>query len=257
MKCLILAAGYATRLYPLTKDQPKPLLKVAGKPIIEYILEKVQALKEVTDIYIVTNARFHHHFHTWLDMYSSINTNCTPPHITLINDGTLSNEDRLGAVGDIHFVLQQQKVNEDLLVIAGDNLFGFSLREFLSFHKKNGQKSLVAIHDLGDPEKVKGRYGVVLLNKSRIINFEEKPQVPKSSIAATACYLFNAKDLQFVGQALRQGKADNPGDFIKYLVATSEVHGFVFDEHCFDVGTPESLQEAEELYAEKSAQLAT
>lgn len=247
MKCLILAAGYATRLYPLTKDQPKPLLKVAGKPIIEYILEKVQALKDVTDIYIVTNARFHQHFHTWLDTYQSINNSTLQP-ITLINDGTLSNEDRLGAVGDIYFVLQQQKVNESLLVIAGDNLFGFSLQEFLSCYKKNGQKSLVAVHDFGDPEKVKGRYGVVLLNKSRIIDFEEKPQVPKSSLASTACYLFNKRDLQLVAQALQQGKADNPGDFIKYLVNTSEVHGFVFNEHWFDVGTFESLREAEELY---------
>lgn len=248
MKCLILAAGYATRLYPLTKDQPKPLLKVAGKPIIEYILEKVQALKDVTEIYIITNARFHQHFHTWLDIYPSINTNSTPPHITLINDGTVSNEDRLGAVGDIHFVLKQQKINEDLLVIAGDNLFGFSLRELISYYGKNGRKSLVAVHDLKDAEKVKGRYGVVLLNKSRIVDFEEKPQVPKSSLASTACYLFNKNDLRLVEQALRQGKADNPGDFIKFLVNTSEVHGFVFEEHCFDVGTFESLREAEELY---------
>lgn len=191
----------------------------------------------------MTNARFHHLFQVWLNHYSY------PKKIKLINDGTISNEDRLGAVGDLNFVLQEEEIKEDLLVIAGDNLFGFSLKSFLdSFTKK--QKSQVALFDIKDKEKIKKRYGTALLDKTKIINFEEKPAEPKSTLAATACYLFSKSDLKFVEQALKAGKADNPGDLIKYLVRSSEVHGYVFDQHWFDVGSLESLEEAKEVYKE-------
>ncbi|MDP3639595.1 MAG: nucleotidyltransferase family protein [Nanoarchaeota archaeon] len=249
MKVLILAAGYATRLYPLTKDTPKPLLPVAGKPIIEYIVEKMKDLYEVTEVYVVTNARFHEHFSRWLDHYSSGNP--IPKPLTLLNDGTRSNEDRLGAVGDIQFVVQRENVQEDLLVIAGDNLFGFSLRDFVAFYTENNRASSVVLYDRQDKEAIKGRYGVAVLNESRIIDFEEKPQMPKSTLTSTACYLFNKEDLGLVAQALQHGKADNPGDFVRFLVQQSCMNGFVTNEPCFDVGTLESLQEAEELYSKK------
>ncbi|HLC97536.1 MAG TPA: nucleotidyltransferase family protein [Candidatus Nanoarchaeia archaeon] len=245
MKALILAAGYATRLYPLTKDTPKPLLLVAGKPLLEYILEKLEDVGEIEEITIVTNARFYGHFRRWLD------TSRYSKKITLLNDGTRSNEDRLGAVGDIQFVLQRETVEEDLLVIAGDNLFGFSLRDFVHFYTENNGVSSVVLYDRQDKEAIKGRYGVAVLNDGRIIDFEEKPQLPKSTLTSTACYLFNQKDLQLVSQALRQGKADNPGDFVRFLVQQSCMNGFVTNEPCFDVGTLVSLQEAEELYSKK------
>ncbi len=238
---MILAAGYAIRLYPLTQNQPKPLLKVADKPIVEHILEKIKSVPEIKEILIVTNARFHHQFQVWLNHYSY------PKKIKLINDGTISNEDRLGAVGDLHFVLQEEEIKEDLLVIAGDNLFGFSLKSFLNSFA-NIQKSHVALFDIKDKEKIKKRYGTALLEKTKIINFEEKPAEPKSTLAATACYLFNKSDLKLVEQALKVGKADNPGDLVKYLVKSSEVHGYVFDQHWFDVGSFESLEKAEEVY---------
>ncbi len=242
MKAVILAAGYATRLHPLSENQPKPLLPVAGKPIIEYILEKIQGLPEISEVLVVTNHRFYDHFRVWLNHYSPAKK------ITLIDDGTLNNDDRLGAVGDLHFTINEKEIDEDILVIAGDNLFGFSLSEFVQFFKKNEARSLVALHDLKDVEKVKKRYGVGVVDGNKLINFEEKPAKPKSSLAATACYIFSKSDLAHVEKAIKQGNADNPGDLVHWLVQHSEVHGFVFTEHWFDVGSLESLQAAEELY---------
>ena len=242
MKALVLAAGYAVRLHPLTVDQPKPLLKIKEKPILEYILTKLQAVKAIDEIFIVTNHRFHDQFRLWLNHYQS------KQKITLINDGTLRNEDRLGAVGDINFVLKEQDFKDDLMVIAGDNIFGFSLLKFADFFRQK-QKSVVAFHDFKDPEKIKGKFGVGFLNHSQIVQFEEKPLQPKTSLAATACYIFHKQDLPLIEKSLTQGKADNPGDLIKFLVKHSEVHGFVFTEHWFDVGSFESLKAAEEAYS--------
>ncbi len=147
--------------------------------------------------------------------------------------------------------MQKQNIQEDLLVIAGDNLFGFSLKDFVTFYSQNDGASSVVLYDRQDKEAIKRRYGVAVLNGSRIVNFEEKPEKPKSTLTSTACYLFNKKDLGLVAQALQQGKADNPGDLVRFLVEHSRMHGFVTNEPCFDVGTVESLQEAEQLYSKK------
>lgn len=244
IKALILCAGYASRLYPLTENTPKHLLEVGGKPILEHILEKVQSLREIREILIVTNARFHHQFQVWLNHYHS------PKKIKLLNDGTISNETRLGAVGDINFVLKEEDVNEELLVIAGDNLFGFSLPDFLDFYREK-QNSILALRDLKDVEKIKGKYGVAVLEESRVIQFQEKPSLPRSTLAATACYVFSRNDLKLVEQSIERGKADNPGDLVRYLVKESEVHGFVFDEPWFDIGSFESYEAAKKSYNTK------
>ncbi|MEK6904943.1 MAG: nucleotidyltransferase family protein [Nanoarchaeota archaeon] len=242
MKVLVLAAGYATRLYPLTENLPKPLLKVGDKTIIEHILAKLETVKSVNQVYVVTNEKFYSTFSSW---GKTIKTNLK---LTILNDGTISNEDRLGAIGDIHFVVQKENINDDLLVIAGDNLFGFSLSQFVDFfHKK--KSSVVAFHELKSLEKVKGKYGVGILKGSKVVGFEEKPTEPKSSLASTACYLFKKSDLSHLQDLIRIGKADAPGNLITHLAQTSEVHGFVFDEHWFDVGSFESLEEAKKVYA--------
>jgi len=243
MKALILAAGYATRLYPLTQNQPKPLLEVGGKVILQHILEYLAPIKELQEIMIVTNHRFYDSFKVWLNHYTSAQK------IKLIDDGTLSNDDRLGAVGDINFVLKEEEIKEDLLVIAGDNLLGFSVQKFIHFAQEK-KSSLVAFHDLLDKEKVKGKYGVGVLEKSKVIQFQEKPQQPLSTLAATACYFFKKEDLTLVEKSIEQGKADNPGDLVRWLVQKSQVHGYVFKEHWFDVGSFESLEAAEQLYQE-------
>ena len=241
IKALILAAGYATRLYPLTENQAKPLLEVGGKPIIEHILDNIKKVKVITEVLVVTNARFHHDFEVWLNHYNY------PKKIKIINDGTINNTDRLGAVGDINFVLKEEEIKDDLLVIAGDNLFGFSLEKFISFYKQLN-KSGVALFNIKDKEKIRKKLGVGILNGTKIIEFQEKPVEPKSTFAATACYYFVKNDLNLVKQAVEKGYADNSGDLIRYLVKTSEAHGYVFSEHWFDIGSPESLTAAKEVY---------
>jgi|SRR3989344_6969636 len=241
MQALILAAGYATRLYPLTENTPKPLLKVGDKTIIEHILTKLEAIEDISQVYIVTNDKFYPMFKDWATKIRS------PFKLKILNDKTQSNEDRLGAVGDIHFVAQQEKIKDDLLVIAGDNLFGFSLLDFTYLFKKKNS-SIVAFHDLKDKHKVKEKYGVGILNGSRIVDFEEKPVNPKSSLASTFCYLFPQNILSRIHFYAKEGNLDNGGDLIRWLVNNNEVHAFVFDEHWFDIGTFESLEEAKKVY---------
>ena len=238
---MVLAAGYATRLYPLTENTPKPLLKVGSKSIIEHILSKLETVKGADQVYVVTNDKFYPVFVDWSKRVKS------PFKLKILNDGTKNNEDRLGAVGDIHFVVKQEKIKDDLLVIAGDNLFGFSLFDFIGFFKSKNS-SVAAFHDLKDKDKVKGKYGAGILEGSKVADFEEKPLMPKSSLASTACYFFKKSDLSHIHNLLKAGKADALGNLIKYLAEKSEVHAFVFDEHWFDVGTFESLEEAKKVY---------
>lgn len=245
IKALILAAGYATRLYPLTEDTPKQLLEVAGKPIIEHIMAHLEEMEEITEILIVTNHRYHHQFRIWLNHFEF------PKKIKLINDGTINNDDRLGAVGDINFVLKEEEIDGNLLVIAGDNLFGFSLQNFVDFFQEQ-KKSVVAFYNMKDLDKVRGKYGVGVLEGSNVVGFEEKPLNPSSALASTACYVFTKEDLSVVESLVAQNKVDNPGDLVRWLVRKSEVGGFVFDEHWFDIGSPESLEEAKKLYCRDS-----
>jgi glucose-1-phosphate thymidylyltransferase len=241
MKALILAAGYATRLYPLTENQPKPLLKVAGTPIMEYILQKIHKIDTITEVFVVTNNKFHQHFIDWNKSYQS-----NIP-ITIVNDGTMSNEDRLGAIGDINFVIKNHSIQDDLMVIAGDNLFGFSLQNFVN-HFKETASSTLALLDLQDVERVRNKYGVGILDGTKIVGFEEKPSEPRSTLAATACYLFTKYDLPLVSNFAEQSDADAPGNLIPWLVECSKMHGFVFTDHWFDIGSLEALEQANEVY---------
>jgi glucose-1-phosphate thymidylyltransferase len=226
----------------LTENQAKPLLKVGGKPIVEHIIEKTNSVEEIDEIFIVTNSKFYDNFKFWLNDFAF------QKKITLVNDGTSTNETRLGAVGDLNFVLKKYNISEDLLVIAGDNVFGFSLNGFIDdLNDKN--ISGVAFFDTKDKEIIKNKYGVGVLEGTKIVEFQEKPAEPKSTLAATACYFFTKKDLRLVGSAVDHGYADNTGDLIRYLVQFSEAHGFVFDEHWFDIGSFESLQKADEEYS--------
>ena len=238
---MVLAAGYATRLYPLTKDTPKPLLEVGEKTIINHIFTKLEEIEALEEVYVVTNDKF---YSTFVDWSKTMKPSFK---LKILNDGTKNNEDRLGAVGDIHFVVQQEKIKDDLMVIAGDNLFGFSLLDFTDFFKEKNS-SVVAFHDLKDKQKVKEKYGVGIVQGSKVVDFEEKPIEPKSSLASTACYFFKKNDLAHIRNMVKTGKVDAPGNLIKYLATQSQVHAFVFDEHWFDVGSFESLAEAKKVY---------
>ncbi|MBA7599812.1 UTP--glucose-1-phosphate uridylyltransferase [subsurface metagenome] len=246
MKALILAAGYATRLYPLTKDRPKPLLSIAGKPILEYIMEKLERAEEIDALYLVTNQKFILNFQNWLDNFE------TKKKIKILNDGSTCDDDRLGAIGDIRFFLEEEKIDDDLLIVAGDNLFQFDLSRFIkSFEKRKAP--CIALYNIGDRKRARN-YGVVTVDENqRIVKFEEKPPRPTSTLIATCLYLFPKEDLNLISTYLKEKRSsDAPGYYIQWLAKRGEVYGFVFKEKWYDIGSLESLKEADLEYRKKS-----
>ncbi len=236
LKALILAAGYATRMYPLTKTIPKPLLDVRGKPMIEHILRKIEEVREVEKIYIITNEKFFSAFKKWV---SSVKFK---KPVEVLSDGSKSDEERLGALGDIKYAIDEKRIDEELLAVGGDNLFEFSLGNFLRAYREKGA-SIVAFYDLHALGEMK-KFGVALLDKQgRIIDFEEKPEKPKSTLAATCIYLFTRADLKLLGKYLSEGNSpDRSGNFIQWLHKKKPVYGFVFDSAWFDIGSFEGLE---------------
>jgi len=243
LKALILSAGYATRLWPLTKNKPKPLLDVKGKPIIEHILSHLKEMDKIDKIYVVTNEKFTPEFEDWAAGFKF------PKPIKIVNDMTISNEDRKGAVGDMHYAIQEEKIDDELLVIAGDNLFEYKISDFYKFYLQK-KSSVLACKDLGGKQEVAGKFGVVEIDENKkIIGFEEKPQDPKTSLAATACYLFTKEDVAEIKKYMEFGnKPDNPGDFIKWLSNHKPVYAFIFKEQWYDIGSFESLGRAREEF---------
>ncbi len=243
MKCIILAAGYATRLYPLTENQPKALLAVGEKTILSHIMDKVEQLEEIDEVFIVTNDRFLKNFQSWQKTYK-------PKKAThIISNGTKTNEERLGAVRDMHFAVQHKNIYNDVLLIAGDNLFEFSLKQFVDFFREKNA-SAIALYNIKDKSKAAKKLGVAVIdNNNRITDFEEKPAQPKSSLAATCCYLLKRESLRKLQEYIHAGrKSDHPGDFIGWLGQQEMLYGFAFTESWFDIGSPESLERANEAY---------
>ncbi len=242
MKAIIPAAGYATRLYPLTLNTPKQLLKVGDKRMLEHILHKIEEVKNIDHIYIVTNNKFYNHFLGWKKTFSS-----SIP-ITILNDMTMSNEDRLGAVGDIHFAVDKCSIDDDCLVIGGDNLFEFSLNHMIDYFKEK-DSSIIAVRDLYDKRKLANKFGVVEIDENlRITGFEEKPAQPRSTLTATMVYIFKRDDIAKLHNIMKTSKPDNSGDFIKHLSETSTVHCYIFDENWYDLGSHEQLEEVNQIY---------
>ncbi len=233
MKVILPVAGYATRLYPLTENTPKALLPVGGKPMLDIIMRKISAVDDIDEVIIVSNDKFTQQFVRWAS------TCMSDKDIHVINDGTKSNEDRLGSLGDIALALRQRNINEDILVIAGDNLFGFSLTDFVTFARQKNT-STIAVYDVRDLEYAK-QFGIVSLNTSQIItSFVEKPQQPTSSLAATMCYYLKKEDLALIDTYLTEGnKPDRAGDFLTWLVKKKQVHAYTFPDYWHDIGTRE------------------
>lgn len=253
MKCLLLGAGYATRLYPLTQDRPKPLLPVGGRPMIEWILDRVLALPEVDAVSIVSNHRFIDAYRAWL---RDLETRRRPlPPIVLHDDGSTTNEDRLGAIGDIHFAVRQARIDDDLLIVAGDNLFEFGLDGLARTFRARGA-SVVGLLDLaGKPEeKFISKYSEARLDGAgRIASFVEKPPQPKGTLIAIAVYLYARRDIPKFKTYLDAGqKPDQPGLFVKWLVETGvPVYGHVFQGDWLDIGGHEEYQKADAQYRAK------
>ncbi|MFH1782890.1 MAG: nucleotidyltransferase family protein [Candidatus Omnitrophota bacterium] len=244
MKVLLLAAGYATRLYPLTIDQPKPLLSVAGKPVIEFILELIEPIKEVDEIFIVTNEKFYTHFEKWNKKYNS------SKKIVIVNDKTTTNKNRLGATGDIDFVVKGKGLKDDLLVLAGDNIFRTDLTGFIKFSLSKRPSATIGLYDVGDIELSK-KYGIVSLDETKkITEFREKPKKPASTLAAKCLYFFPKERLGRVKEYLSSGASeDAPGYFLEWLSKKEDMFGYVFkDERWFDIGDMTSYKEADRYF---------
>jgi len=243
MKCIILAAGYATRLYPLTKDKPKPLLEVAGKPILQHILEKVEQVSAVDKIYIVTNDKFYNVFHDWVSWY-----NCEK-YIEVINDYTTSNENRLGAIADIQFVIDKTGINDDLMVLAGDNLFDFELTCFYEFYK-SVDADCITTHEINDIGKLKKTGVIEIDSDGKVISFEEKPQNPKSNLAVPPFYIYKRSTLPLIKEYLDEGNDhDAPGNFIPWLIKHNDVYAYMFEGMRYDIGTLESYREVQQIFS--------
>lgn len=241
MKAIVLAAGYAERLYPLTKDRPKPLLPIGARPILSHILSKILASNEIDETYVVTNNKFYLQFCDWAKREGF------EDHCVIVNDGTLEKDKRLGAIGDIQFVLDIYPVEGDVLILAGDNLFEFCLEDFLNLFKERG--SSVACFDVQDKEAAR-RYGVLELDEAgKIIQFLEKPSHPPTSLISTGVYAYTASDLVQVAEYLKVGgNPDQPGHFLKWLSERKDVFGYVIQGRWFDIGDLESYQKADEIY---------
>jgi glucose-1-phosphate thymidylyltransferase len=248
MDAIILAAGYATRLYPLTLDKAKPLLKVAGKPIIEWVLDNLANVPQLGTIYIVTNDKFANDFQAWADRYTAAATGSTRPRIKIINDGSKSDDDKLGAIGDINFVINRENLaNSDLLIVAGDNLFEQSLAAFLEFAK--GTQATVAVHDVGNLKAMK-KYGAITVNSEGVITHcEEKPAHPKSTLAAIAIYYYSSDVTPLVTTYLAAGNdPDAPGRFVQWLYTRKPVKTFQIKGKWLDIGSKETLELADAVF---------
>ena len=242
MKVLLLAAGYATRLRPLTETVAKPLLPIGGRPMADWILDKVAEAREVDAVHVITNSVYAPAFEQW----------ARDKDVVVHDDGTSSNDDRLGALGDIRFALRDGRLaDDDLLVIAADNLFEFPLSRYIDFWRGKGDGSALAVYQLADPS-LASLYGVAELDgNDRIVGMEEKPEHPKSDVVATAMYLFSRPHVTLLERYLDEGNApDPPGRYISWLCAREPVYGFRFTEQWLDIGDPQQLLAADNRYRE-------
>jgi glucose-1-phosphate thymidylyltransferase len=246
MKLIILAAGYATRLESLTRNRSKSLLEIGGKKILDRILEKTSSVNQISHIYVVTNAKFFKDFNEWLKSSKFKNK------ITILNDGTVSNETRLGAIRDIEFAVTKGAIDDDVMVVAGDNLFDFELTRFVEFAKAHPSCLSVALHDIGDINAAK-KFGVVAIDKdNKVIDFEEKPPKPKSTLISTGIYYFPKNKLPLIEEYVKmRDKLDAPGYYVRWMASNDKVYGFTFQDDWYDIGNIDSYKKADGEYFKK------
>ena len=246
MKCLILAAGYATRLYPLTENFPKPLLKVGDKPILDWLIDDIDTAGLVDEYIVISNHKFAPIFQQWAD--SVIPSGAKKSRITVLDDGTTSNETRLGAVRDIQFAIDTLKLDDDLLVIAGDNLLDFSLVQFIQYAREKGTSCVMRYYEPA-LEKLR-KTGVATVDESdRILAMEEKPAEPKSHWCCPPFYFYRRADVPLVQKGIDSGcGVDAPGSFIAWLSTQTPVHAWPMPGRRFDIGNLASYEEVQRTY---------
>ncbi|MBP5521425.1 MAG: nucleotidyltransferase family protein [Bacteroidales bacterium] len=281
MKTIVIAAGYATRLYPLTENFPKPLLEIGKSTILDRLLDDIDTIPEIEEHIVVTNGKFAGIFKEWAgrrdfstrpdglgrndtsavissggeaggsvissDGEAGVEKSITKP-IHIINDGTFTNETRLGAVRDLILALETFNVNEDILVVAADNILDFSLRGFVEAFRQRGTSMLMCYHE---PELFKlQRTGVIEVDDDfRVLAMQEKPQEPKSHWAVPPFYIYRKEDLPLIRSAIQNGcGADAPGNLAHFLVDKTTVHAWPMPAGRFDIGSLDTYQEAKQKY---------
>lgn len=245
MKNIVIAAGYATRLGELTKNFPKPLLKIGESTILGRMLDDIDTIPQIDEHIIITNHKFAPIFEQW-----AAEQQYTKP-ITIVDDGTESNETRLGAVCDLLYAMEKLHIDEDMLVVAADNILFFSFREFVDFAYAK-ETSCIMCHEQPSLEKLQ-RTGVVVLDDAmRVLNMEEKPQEPKSHWAVPPFYIYLKKDLEMVRDSVANGCGkDAPGNLAHYMVEATEMHAWPMSAGRFDIGSLDTYKEACEKYGVK------
>ena len=248
MKVIILAAGYATRLYPLTLTQPKPLLPVAGQPMVEYVLDNLAPIGGIDRIYVVTNNKFAGHFQKWSEHYRATKSKL---NFTIVNDGSTDDTNKLGAIGDINYVLKTQNVDDDIMVVAGDNLFSQKLEGFGQFCREKNAPVL-ALYDVGNLEEIKKYNSVSMDSAGKITFFEEKPKNPTSTMTGIALYYYPKSTLPLIRQYIAEGNnPDQPGRLIQWLYPRTPVYTWKVPGIWYDIGSKETLEEANKIFAKK------
>ncbi|MEM0159354.1 MAG: nucleotidyltransferase family protein [Candidatus Micrarchaeaceae archaeon] len=240
MKALILCGGFATRLEPITYFIPKPLLPIGagGKPIIEYILDDV-IRSGISEITISTNSKFEGSFRYWL----GLRINSPGIRVSMVVEPSKNNAEKYGAIKGIEYAIEKEKIDDDLTIIAGDNLYDFSVKDMLLFYEKR-RKPTIALYDIKSADEAK-RFGVVRLSGERISAFAEKPANPESTLISTGIYIFPKESLKYFGIYLKNSaNTDSIGNFIEWLIKNSEVLGYVYKGRWFDIGTLETYRRA-------------
>ncbi|MBN1775516.1 MAG: nucleotidyltransferase family protein [Clostridiales bacterium] len=245
MIAILLVAGYATRLYPLTVNTPKPLLPVAGRAMLDYIVDEIDTLPGITRIVLISNHRFAAHFEEWAEVRREVNPN-TP--IVVLDDGTTDNQTRLGAIGDIQFAIDTLGIDDDVVIVAGDNLFTYRMRDMYDFFEKTGKDTLIAIHvpELSQLQKL----AVATLDEDgKVLKMVEKPTDPESDTAIYATYFYRRETLPLIREYLDEGNTpDAPGNFPAWLYKRQDVYAYQADGTCIDIGTPENYRDVCERF---------
>jgi len=246
MEVVVLAGGYATRLWPITRHRPKMLLPIGNTTVIDRILEALEAEDRVDTVYLSTNEAFADHFEAHVEAKGY-----EKPQLSV--ESTTEEDSKFGVVGALAQLVEREGVDGDLLVIGGDNVIGFDVGEFIDhFDERDG--SVLAAYDVGSLEKAKS-YGIVDVDGERVVDFQEKPDEPRSTLASIACYAFEAGSVRFSEYLSGDNNPDEPGWYVDWLQARETVYAFSFDGVWFDIGTPESYLETVEWYLDGGSQV--
>jgi len=248
MRIVVLASGFAPKLYPLTLTQPKALLLLAGRPMLNHVMDQLSVADEPLQVHLVVNARFVAHFRKWLGTY-------VPPHrgmdLRLVDDGSTDESNKLGAVGDLEFVIRQEKLDDDLIVVAADNIFSESLGGFVQFCRGR-TNPVLGIYDVGSLDQAR-KYGVVESDRDgRLLNFVEKPENPQGRHVGVGLYYYPKATLPLIKQYLDERQnPDHPGRLVQWMHSQVRFHVWSVPGTWYDIGSKETLEEANRIFGRR------